>query len=330
MQIDAEDRILSSPPAIERLPDGLSRPTWSVMIPVYNCSAFLRTTIESVLAQDRGEDQMQIEVIDDASTDTDVKKLVYEISNGRVSYYRQPSNVGSLRNFLTCLQRSKGKLIHLLHGDDVVRTGFYQKMETLFDHYSELGAAFCRYAYIDEKGKYLFAQNLEVHHDGILDNWLERICERQLIQYAAMVVKRDVYEKLGGFYGVEYGEDWEMWVRIASAYRVGYVPEILAEYRKHHSSISGRSFTTAKNMDELQRVMERIRSYLPVEKQDGIVRRSRRFYSHYALRIAKSLWIDLKNKRGAKAQAKAAWKMQRDPFLAFEIFKLYTRMMLNL
>jgi len=31
-----------------------------------------------------------------------------------------------------------------------------------------------------------------------------------------MVVKREVYEKLGGFYGVEYGEDWEMWVRIAA------------------------------------------------------------------------------------------------------------------
>ncbi|HYG03222.1 MAG TPA: glycosyltransferase [Chryseosolibacter sp.] len=327
---NADDRILRTPPVIQPLPPGTHRPTWSVMIPVYNCAEFLETTLRSVLAQDRGVEHMQIEVIDDASTDADVEKLVYEISAGRINYFRQENNVGSLRNFQTCLQRSTGTFIHLLHGDDVIRPGFYQKIEGLFQRHEDLGAAFCRYAYIDTNGSYMFAQNGEIHQDGVLDNWLERISERQLIQYVAMVVKREVYEKLGGFYGAEYGEDWEMWVRIASEYRVGYVPEILAEYRKHHGSISGRSFLTGQNMIELHGVMNRIRDYLPAEKQEIIAARSRKFYAHYALRIAKSLWIDLRNKKGAKAQAHAAWNMQRDPLLAFEIFKLYTRMILNL
>ena len=86
------------------------RPQWSVMIPVYNCALFLTYTIESVLAQDMGgAAQMQIEVVDDASTDADVKALVEDVGKGRVLYFRQQHNVGNLKNFETCIKRANGQ-----------------------------------------------------------------------------------------------------------------------------------------------------------------------------------------------------------------------------
>ncbi len=62
------DRIPYHPP-IPPVPDGEHRPLWSVMIPTYNCAKYLRETLLSVLAQDPGAEVMQIEVIDDCSTD---------------------------------------------------------------------------------------------------------------------------------------------------------------------------------------------------------------------------------------------------------------------
>src|SRR5436190_2187342 len=100
------ERIPLTPPVIKPVND-TDRPLWSVMIPAYNCSKYLRTTIESVLVQDPGKDLMQIEVVYDASTDGNIKEMVNSISNGRISYYRQPENKGSLRNFETCLNRSR-------------------------------------------------------------------------------------------------------------------------------------------------------------------------------------------------------------------------------
>ena len=50
------------------VPEGTPRPVWSVMIPTYNCAKYLRETLVSVLAQDPGPEQMQIEVVDDYST----------------------------------------------------------------------------------------------------------------------------------------------------------------------------------------------------------------------------------------------------------------------
>src|SRR5687767_4743988 len=102
------------------------------MIPTYNCALHLRYALESVLAQDPGRERMQIEVIDDASTVDDPEAIVARIGRDRVGFYRQPGNVGHVRNFETCLARARGRFIHLLHGDDAVRPGFYEAMERAF------------------------------------------------------------------------------------------------------------------------------------------------------------------------------------------------------
>lgn len=300
------------------------------MIPVFNCSNYLRKTLKGVLEADPGEHRMQIEVVDDGSTDADVAALVWEIGKGRVQYFSQPENVGSLRNFQTCLERSRGELIHILHGDDLVYPGFYARMEELFEAHSSVGAAFCRFAYVNNQDEILFTQDPEMDHPGIPDNWLARLGERQRIQYVAMVVRREVYENVGGFYGVEYGEDWEMWVRIAAKYPMAYTPELLAGYRRHVSSISGKAVVSGRNMECLNWVMLRIQQHLPAPDREPVLRASRDFYAHYALRVATMLWCDLKDKRGAWAQVIAAWNMSRDAGLLYKILKLYVRITLNI
>jgi glycosyltransferase involved in cell wall biosynthesis len=319
-------RIPQSPPKIQSVLMGVPRPQWSVMIPVYNCSEYLKSTLDSVLVQDMGLDQMQIEVVDDGSTDANVEEMVKAIGKGRVSYFRQPINVGSLWNFQTCINRAKGHLIHILHGDDKVRKDFYHSMNKLFQTYPSIGAGFCCFAYINEKDKFLFDQPKEMEQTGILDHTIERLCERQKIQYASMVVRRDVYERLGSFYGVEYGEDWEMWVRIAAQYPIGYIPDVLAEYRRHSRSISGQSFLTGRNMECLEWVMHEIEKYLPEKDRKSVMLKCRKFYSHYALLVAKSLWVDQRHRDGVRAQINAARRLHIDIFLIFQIVILRLRM----
>ena len=55
------------------------RPVWSVMIPTYHCARYLGETLRSVLAQDPGPDAMQIEVVDDHSTQDDPERVVREV-----------------------------------------------------------------------------------------------------------------------------------------------------------------------------------------------------------------------------------------------------------
>ncbi|GAA4458989.1 hypothetical protein GCM10023189_32070 [Nibrella saemangeumensis] len=300
------------------------------MIPAYNCSDYLIETLESVLAQDLGADRMQIEVIDDASTDTDVEALVKQIGKGRVTYHRQRENVGSLRNFETCLNRARGHLVHLLHGDDRVLKGFYLKFTELFDQFPEAGAAFCRYQYIDMRGKRTSIRDTEMEKEGLLDNWLLRIAHKNRLQYVNMVVKRSVYERLGGFYGVTYGEDWEMWVRIARDYPVIYTPDILAEYRNHFGSISSDKLLTGQALRDIRTVMQFIEQYVPEDKKKQVMQQARLFWAIYGIRAAREVWRLTRSYKSTHSQVLEALQLNSSSIqVHLRILKLYLKIALE-
>ena len=83
-------------------------------------------------------------------------------------------------------------------------------------------------------------------------------------------------------------------------------------------------------MKALETVMDRIQYYLPAPNRVSVMNASKKFYAHYALRVANALWKNFKNKRGASAQALAAWNMSKDAGLLYKIIKLYTRITLNI
>jgi GT2 family glycosyltransferase len=271
---------------IPPIPDGVNRPLWSVMIPTYNCAQYLREALASVLAQDPGPEMMQIEVVDDCSTRDDPAAVVAELGRGRVAFYRQPKNVGYIRNFETCLQRARGHLIHLLHGDDYVKNGFYAKLQLAFEENLEIGAAFCRHMYMDDNDHWHGLSTLERPERGILNNWLEHIAIECRIQTPAIVVRREVYERLGGFDRRFSccGEDWEMWVRIAAHYPIWYEPEPLAVYRIRSMSLSRLSARSGADIRDIRMAIEMFRPYLPVPIADKLTKKARENWALYAVR----------------------------------------------
>jgi len=258
------ERIPSFPPKIAPLPEDSVRPLWSVMVPVYNCTRFIPDALGSVLSQDLGEDQMQIEVVDDGSTDADVEELVMSMGKGRIKYYRQPQNVGSLRNFETCINRSKGHLVHIFHGDDRVKEGFYKKFTSLFEEYPQAGAAFCNYTPIDHFGNVRgTVKGWHKQAEGYIEDPLYVLGVMHPTQYISMVVKRLVYEQVGSFYGVFFGEDWEMWTRIAQKYPIAFTPGSLTEYRRTFGSITLPKIETGQNAIDLAATIARVEAMLP-------------------------------------------------------------------
>lgn len=316
------ERIPQSPPVIKPVPDQVRRPLWSVMIPSYNCNQYLVENIRSVLQQDPGADLMQIEVVDDCSTESDVESLVMEIGKGRVGFFRQSQNVGSLRNFETCLNRATGYYIHLLHGDDQVRPGFYTEIENLFNRFPEAGAAFTGFVFVDEQNERLYDNHILASHPGILQNWLVRIASSQLIQVPAMVVKREVYEKLGGFFGVHYGEDWEMWARIASHYPVAHSPERLALYRVHRDNITSRYFLTGQSMTDAIQVVNTIQNYLPPSERKAAKRAAEKHLAYYFARTSDKIYHQYEKPFVALEQSRRAMMMYFSPLTFFYWLKI--------
>jgi hypothetical protein len=117
---------------------------------------------------------------------------------------------------------------------------------------------------------------------------LARLATEQRIMTPSIVVRRGVYESLGGFdRRLKCSEDWEMWVRIAAAYPIWYEPEPLALYRMHEKSNTGRHLHSAEDMAYTRRAMEIFFRYLPPERAKVIAKQARYTYACAALRTAK-------------------------------------------
>jgi glycosyltransferase involved in cell wall biosynthesis len=206
---------------------------------------------------------MQIAVVDDASPTVDVAGLVRRLAGDRVEYYRNAANLRLAGNWNACIGHARGRWIHILHQDDLVLPGFYRRMAEAQN--AGCGAAFCQHAFIDSGGRWLSISGLERESAGCLDGWLERIADRQVAQCPAVVVRRDTYERLGGFRpDLGFVLDWEMWVRIAaSGASWWYEPSVLACYRTHCGSETARLREAGRDKLELARGIEIAREHLP-------------------------------------------------------------------
>jgi len=242
---------------IAPIPAGVERPLWSVMIPSFNCARYLRETLESVLAQDPGPQQMQIEVVDDCSDKDDPEEIVTQIGRGRVSFHRKSANEGAIHNFNTCIERSCGHLTHILHGDDLVEKGFYEQFGAAFEASPECAAIFCRAFLIDENRDLLglseFYRNLNAGSNDLR----ELIMDNRITPPAA-VVKRSFYERHGGFdTSLVYTADWDMWVRAVVNGGARMLNRPLASYRIFDASYTGRLRRSAETHRDNLRFYEK-------------------------------------------------------------------------
>jgi GT2 family glycosyltransferase len=280
------------------------------MIPTYNPHPeYLARALGGVLAQDPGPASMEICVIDDASGGLDPRERLRGVGSERVTWFRQDQHVGMARNWNTCIERARGQWVHILHQDDLVRPGFYDRLREGIDAHPLVGAAFCRDVVVDEQGQRKWMQRLICRTPGIVEDWIEHVFVGLHLRASALVVKRSVYEALGGFrLDLQYALDWDMWKRIAAAYPLWYEPAVLACYRRHAASASSAFIRSGANIAEIRRSIELSAAALRPALAAEVSRRARHVYTRYAVITA---WRALREHgvRASLAQIREARKL---------------------
>ena len=252
-------------PAIDPVPDLVERPFWSVMIPTFNANKkYLVEALESVLAQDPGPTHMQIEVVDDGTTAFDLEAVVNEVGKGRIAFYRQPRHLGLAANWNACIQRARGLWVHILHQDDKVLAGFYERLRGPCEQDQRVAATFCRGVGIDESGRIKWVQEAERETPGILANFVAREAATNRIVSPSVVIRRAVYEDIGGFHtGMPYCADWDLYKRAAVYGSVWYEPQCLAYWRQHATSATARLKSAGDDLIDRRKSIELSKAYLP-------------------------------------------------------------------
>jgi glycosyltransferase involved in cell wall biosynthesis len=203
---------------------------------------------------------MQIEVVDDCSTKDDPQEVVREIGDNRVAFFRKPQNEGAIANFNTCIRRSTGHMVHILHGDDYILPGFYTTLEQGLDRYREAALIACRAFVVDESGE---IDSMTPRLRGLEDFSREPppVFEGNPFRTPAVVIRRRFYEEYGGFlHHLIHTADWEMWHRAIALVGGVIINQPLAAYRSFAHNDTGRLEKTAENIRDYLRFFESVRS----------------------------------------------------------------------
>lgn len=261
---------------------------FSVMLPTYEPDARLTAAIRSVLIQDLGAESMEIVVVDDGSRESDVVAIVRSADpTARVRIVNQATHLGLAGNWNRAITTSSGRLVHLLHQDDLVMSGFYTRMARAFERVNGIGMAFCRSRIIDGTGRLLKTTSRLRWFPGILHQWPERIFERQRLQTPSAVVARTTYDTVGPYRSdLCHTLDWEMWVRIGARFPVWHEPRPLAAYRRHLANESSRLFSKGVVWPDIVRAIRINAESFPAGRRESLVHKSARWHLGSMIRTA--------------------------------------------
>ena len=204
--------------------------TVSVVIPVFNVAKWLKQTIDSILAQTFPV--LEILIVDDGSTDDTAE--IARSYGGLVIYMRQDHRgVSAARNL--GIAAAKGNFIAFIDGDDYWHPHKIEAQLKLLKE-NDLAWVSCEIQpFNSDTGMLVDGLALPMRDGDIL----KALFLNNFIGSATPLVRRGVFEQAGLFneaHEARIGEDWDMWLRIASIYPLGVVYERFAFLRLHGSS----------------------------------------------------------------------------------------------
>jgi glycosyltransferase involved in cell wall biosynthesis len=233
------------------------------MIPVYHCAHLLREALESVLAQDPGADQMQIEVLDNCSTNDDPEVVVRNLGKGRVAFFRQSSNIGVVGNYNSCLQRSRGHIVHILHADDYVLPGFYEQTARLLQQHQNAAAVFVR-TFVVGQDRSIEWLSPRLSHLEVPSRDPGMLLYINHIFAPGAVVRRSFYENHGGYKSeFVHVPDWEMWVRAICTEGAVYLNSPLCAWRYSEGNDTSQLARRGDNCRDCLKLIPYFERYWP-------------------------------------------------------------------
>ncbi len=214
---------------------------FSVIIPLYNKAPYIEKAIKSVASQTYKE--IELIVINDGSTDDSLEKLHVmrnELQEFNSELYsnliivEQPNmGVSTTRN--NGVKIAKYDYITFLDADDWWEPTFLEEMKGLIDEFPQAGIYGS--SYFKVRNGHFIPANIGVDK-GFQKGFIEyfRVYAKTIwmpLTSISVVIPKKIFIELNGFKPeLKLGEDFHLWTRIASKYKVAFLNKQLSNYNQ--------------------------------------------------------------------------------------------------
>lgn len=210
---------------------------FSVIIPLYNKSAFIHKALESVANQSFSG--FEVIVVDDGSTDggeVEVRNFLAQLHDDTISFQlisQLNSGVAAARN--TAVQRAKFPYIAFLDADDWWHPDYLLRMKELIEKYPDAGIYGCSYFKVKNRKEIPAKIGVEEGFQDGLINYFQVYATTLWMPLwtGATIIKKSVFEEFNGFaLQLKLGEDFYLWAQVAAKYPVAFLNKPLAYYNQ--------------------------------------------------------------------------------------------------
>lgn len=223
-------------------------PHFSVVIPLYNKEPHIKRTLNSVLAQTIQD--FEIIVVDDGSTDQSTE-VVKTFSDYRIRLISQKNaGVSVARN--RGINEAKADLIAFLDADDEWKPDFLEEILELKNKYPKAGVYTTAYSIYLPSGHMRVARYKSIPPapwKGLLPSYfLAAATGEHPVCSSSICIPKYIFSDVGGFkVGAWWGEDDDMWGRIALKYPIAFSWEIGSI---NHREAENRACNRSRTVEE--------------------------------------------------------------------------------
>lgn len=222
-------------------------PTVSVIMPVYNAGEFLRSTIDSILAQTFTD--FEFVIIDDGSTDSSLEILEeYTARDSRIRLISRP-NTGYGIALNEMIELATGKYLARMDADDIAMPERFELQTAMLDADPKLVAVGSCVYMINESGQVVGQRDVPSDHEQID---AAHLSSNTVLTHPTAMIRADAMDRVGG-YRTEMmpAEDLDLWLRLGEIGKLAIHPRRLLLYRDHVGSVS--TLNKGRQLDSMYR-----------------------------------------------------------------------------
>jgi glycosyltransferase involved in cell wall biosynthesis len=223
-------------------------PRVTIGVPVYNGDRFLAETLDCLLVQTFTD--WELIISDNASTDGTAEICQrYVARDPRIRYFRNPTNLGSTRNFNRVLELASGPYFKLANADDLCAPQLVEQCVEVLSRHSEAVLCYGRTTLIDERSHAIrpYDDDLDLRQPRAADRFWQAIQRTRLVNVLQGVMRTDVLRRTGRL-GPYVGSDVVLVAELALYGEFHELRDHLFSRRFHDTAFS--SLTTAQSRQE--------------------------------------------------------------------------------
>lgn len=281
----------------------------SVVIPVYNAARFLRSSIDSVLAQTFTN--FEIIAVDDGSTDRSRAILMdYAARDSRIRVLSRPNTgiVGALNDGIAA---ACGTFIARMDADDISLQNRLEEQVCYLQQHPECVAVGTDVLYTDPEGAPLIPHHPAEDNESIVAQLLEG--NGGALIHPSIMFRSEPVIRVGGYRErYQWIEDLDLYLRLSEVGTLANLPEIHLHYRQHLRSVNHTRGTRADLRLEIVNPYRRLRG-LPelyvTAGPSGELQSTADFRRHWAYDAARGHHWHAAWKNATRAVLAAPWSV---------------------